>query len=314
MIIQSRYQNVRSGPGTDYAVIGQAVQGAQLRVIGRSPDSRWLVVDYRGQYGWVAAWIVETFGTHNLVPIIQPPVTPTPIATSIAVPTSPAVAREADIVIVSARPGRIALDQPSLIDVTVMNRGASAAGNFSIASAFQPGDNFASASLNGLGAGESAQVQLQTQINGEPGSQAVVIVADLNNQVWEGAAGEANNEDFVFHYFADSPVYHESSTTIAGHSVDLEGFGGGIVDIGWSDGVLRTLNNARLVSISDYDRYESIGFGDIDVARAYSQAIPQDQALYKTFGVVTSEGRRGVLYFYELSPEGWARIRRRIYR
>ncbi len=314
LIIQSRYQNVRSGPGTDYAVIGQAVQGAQLRVIGRSQDSRWLVVDYRGQYGWVAAWIVETFGTHNLVPIVQPPLTPTPIATSIPAPTSPAAAWEADIVIVSARPGRIAVDQPSLIDVTVMNRGATAAGNFSIASAFQPGDNYASASLNGLGAGESAQIQLQAQIHGEPGAQAVVIVADLNNQIWEGTAGEANNEDYVFHYYADSPVFHEASTTIAGHSVDLEGFGGGIVDISWSDRILRTLNNARLVWISDYDRYADIGFGDIDVARAFSQALPLEQALHKTFGVVTSEGRRGVLHFYELSPEGWARIRYRIYR
>ena len=313
LVVQSRYQNVRSGPGTGYVVIGQVVQGAQLRVLGRSPDHNWLVIDYRGQYGWLAAYLVETFGTQNLIPIIQPPASPTPIATSTAAPTSPAAPWEADIVITSARPGRISLGQPSSIDVTVLNRGTNAAGFFSIASSFQPGNVFASASLNGLGAGESTQVQLPVLIQGEPGSHAVVIVADLNNQVWEGA-GEANNEDFVFHYDVDQPVYHESSTTIAGHSLDLEGYGGGIVDLSWSDGVLRTLNNARLVAISNYDRFASISYADIDVARAYSQAIPLEQALYSTFGVVTSEGRRGVLYFYELSPEGWARIRYRIYR
>ncbi|GEM_PF-1383028 len=58
------------------------------------------------------------------------------------------------------------------------------------------------------------------------------------------------------------------------------------------------------------------GLRGVSLTREFDtpQAIPLDQALYKTFGVVTSEGRRGLLYFHELSPEGWARIRNRIYR
>ncbi len=307
LVVQSRYQNVRSGPGLEYDVIGQAIQGAQLRVLGRSPDNNWLVIDYRGQYGWLAAYLVETFGAQNLIPIIQPPMTPTPIATS--TPPAPSLA---DIIVVAVGPKRLPLNQPTSVDVTVMNRSASPAGYFSIAATFQPGSYYSSASVNGLSAGESKTVQLTAQISGAPGQNAVVIVADLNQQVWEGEAGEANNDSFIFHYIADRAVYYESSTTLSASAVDLEGFGG-IPDIGWQNGIFRTLNNAALVQISEYDRYQDISYGDIDAARAYGQTLSGDQALYKTFGIVTSEGRRGVVYFYERSPEGWLRLRYRIY-
>ena len=203
LIIQSRYQNIRSGPGTDYEVIGQVVQGARLRVIGRSEDGRWLVIDFRGQFGWVAAWIVETFGTHNLIPVLPAPRSATPVPPPSAPVNPPAPQNEADIVVVSASPPRITIGHASAVAVTVMNRGGSAAGFFSIASALQPGNAYASADIHGLGAGQSATVHLYATVNGAPGEQVVVIVADLNNNVWEGEAGEANNHSFVYRYVAE---------------------------------------------------------------------------------------------------------------
>lgn len=47
-----RIVNVRSGPGLDSTIIGQAVAGETVDVIGAAPD--WLYIKTRtGQYGWV---------------------------------------------------------------------------------------------------------------------------------------------------------------------------------------------------------------------------------------------------------------------
>ncbi len=72
--------NIRSGPGTEYAVIGILAQGTSAEVIGISPDSTWWVIRYpagpNGQ-GWVAAQFVTAENTEN-VPVIPPPPVPTP--------------------------------------------------------------------------------------------------------------------------------------------------------------------------------------------------------------------------------------------
>ncbi len=50
--ITERIVNVRSGPGLDSSIIGQAVAGQTVDVIGAAPD--WLYVRTgTGQYGWV---------------------------------------------------------------------------------------------------------------------------------------------------------------------------------------------------------------------------------------------------------------------
>lgn len=57
-----RIVNVRSGPGLDSAVIGQAVAGETVDVIGAAPE--WLYIRTRtGQYGWVMSqYTVESGG------------------------------------------------------------------------------------------------------------------------------------------------------------------------------------------------------------------------------------------------------------
>jgi uncharacterized protein YgiM (DUF1202 family) len=50
--ITERLVNLRSGPGLDTTIIGQAVAGQTVEVIGAAPD--WLYIRTRaGQYGWV---------------------------------------------------------------------------------------------------------------------------------------------------------------------------------------------------------------------------------------------------------------------
>ena len=60
--ITERIVNVRSGPGIDSAIIGQAVAGQTVDVIGAAPD--WLYIKTRaGQYGWVMSqYTVESGG------------------------------------------------------------------------------------------------------------------------------------------------------------------------------------------------------------------------------------------------------------
>ncbi len=60
--ITERIVNVRSGPGLDSAIIGQAVAGQNVDVIGAAPD--WLYIRTRaGQYGWVISqYTVESGG------------------------------------------------------------------------------------------------------------------------------------------------------------------------------------------------------------------------------------------------------------
>ena len=73
--------NVRSGPGTDYDVIGQGGPGARYRVIGRNLAGDWWEIDYDGQTGWVLG---ELVATHNAgeVAVVAEPATSTPIADS----------------------------------------------------------------------------------------------------------------------------------------------------------------------------------------------------------------------------------------
>ena len=52
--IRSARQNVRTGPGLEYDVLGQLVQGEQARVIGATLNFDWVVISYRGQNGWLA--------------------------------------------------------------------------------------------------------------------------------------------------------------------------------------------------------------------------------------------------------------------
>lgn len=73
LTILSDLQNVRSGPNLESDVIGQLPGGAQAEVIGATEDFSWLLIDFRGQWGWLAAFLVETVGSRDLVPIISSP-------------------------------------------------------------------------------------------------------------------------------------------------------------------------------------------------------------------------------------------------
>lgn len=80
--------NVRSGPGTNYPLIGTAPFGAEGAIIGMSADGRWWVTPIQGAangQGWVSVNYVQAFNAGN-VPVIPspPPPLPTPTPTAMA--------------------------------------------------------------------------------------------------------------------------------------------------------------------------------------------------------------------------------------
>lgn len=78
--------NLRSGPGTDYDLIGVLIAGQPAPALGRSPGGTWIQIHYPGgpdNKAWVFADLVRLNGvTRDKLPTVQPPPTPTLQATA----------------------------------------------------------------------------------------------------------------------------------------------------------------------------------------------------------------------------------------
>jgi heat shock protein HslJ len=85
--------NVRTGPGSEYPVIGVAPFGAEGEIVGRSADGQWWAASVPASpsgIGWVSAAYVDVSNTQN-VPVIAPPPpppTPTPAPTPTLAPAA----------------------------------------------------------------------------------------------------------------------------------------------------------------------------------------------------------------------------------
>jgi uncharacterized protein YraI len=88
------YVNVRTGPGTNYPVLGVASPGATGEVSGKSADGGWWQVKIPTQYtssglAWVSADYVITENTGS-VPVVEAPPAPPPVETAPPPPTTSA--------------------------------------------------------------------------------------------------------------------------------------------------------------------------------------------------------------------------------
>ena len=74
--------NVRSGPGTEYAVAGQIRRDETYQVVGRNANSSWWqICCLAGEAGWVASNLVRVNGPADAVAMVEatlPTVTPSP--------------------------------------------------------------------------------------------------------------------------------------------------------------------------------------------------------------------------------------------
>ncbi len=307
LVIQSNVQNVRSGPGLQFDVIGQLPRDTQVRVLGATPDYAWLVIDFQGQWGWLASYLVETFGNRELLPVIQPPASPTPAPTSTATPPP-----DPDLVVQHAQPSRIILDQPTTVSVTVFNQGLTAAGPFAIAASLQPGDRYTGLNSAGLDAGGQTTLHLSQTLSGATGPQSVIIVVDLNDQVPEGAAGEANNRAYAYNYIADRATLASGALTVGVGNIDLDGFGN--PDLSWNGNDLVALSGAGIYLLHNFGSIDHVHYDAIDTSLATLPSLPIDLLRGAVLGLRTADGHHAVLQPNNATQNGTITFDYRVYR
>ena len=79
--------NVRVGPGSEFGRLGFMNPGNVADLIGRTDDNEWLQIDFNGQRGWVAYFVVSVSGEVNDLPIVAVDLTPeTPVPTQTPTP------------------------------------------------------------------------------------------------------------------------------------------------------------------------------------------------------------------------------------
>ena len=88
IIVKTNASNVRSGPGTNNAVIGTAAAGTEGKAIARNAESTWVQVEINGLSGWMAEYLLDVVGGVAALPVagappveppVDPPVDPPPV-------------------------------------------------------------------------------------------------------------------------------------------------------------------------------------------------------------------------------------------
>lgn len=123
-------------------------------------------------------------------------VSPVPTSTNSPILMIPGI----DIIVVDVSPDTISRNEITDIRVTVLNQGREPAGKFTVAATFLPDSVYSGVTVQGLESGQMKTVNLQATLNGELGIYSVIIVADLNNEVFEGSDGEKNNVQYLYTY------------------------------------------------------------------------------------------------------------------
>lgn len=88
----SQGMNVRSGPGTNYQILGAAQPGDRFVIKGKDPTGAWWQVDYNGRDGWVFGQLVSAQNTGAVAVAENIPAPPPPTATPVPQPTQPPAA------------------------------------------------------------------------------------------------------------------------------------------------------------------------------------------------------------------------------
>ncbi|GAB4547908.1 MAG: hypothetical protein OHK0023_09970 [Anaerolineae bacterium] len=191
LTVTNDFVNIRSGPGTNYEPpLGRLPRNSRVRLLGANNNYTWFTFNFNGQLAWITSdpSLVSIFGNVRTLPVVPAPPTPTPIAS----PT-PIGPQEPDIVVVSAFLSASPLKQntPFSVTVTLRNQGVNNAGSFAVAASFQ--NVFGAVIVPGLGAGQQITVVINYPGVPNVGTFQDAVVVDLNKEVNEGVAGEANN-------------------------------------------------------------------------------------------------------------------------
>ena len=99
MVTANTNANVRSGPSTDYGVVGNLPTGATAPLAGRNDTGAWWYIQFAGGYGGYA-WVAGSVTTASCIPpalqVVAAPPLPTPVPVTNA-PPAPAAAGKPDL-------------------------------------------------------------------------------------------------------------------------------------------------------------------------------------------------------------------------
>jgi len=290
--VLSQVLNVRTGPGTNYDVLGQLQEGEVVRLIGANLDFSWAVIQFRGVQGWVstAGTLLDVVGDRRSLPFVTPPPTPTPGPTSTPAPT--ATLSTPDLLITSVSPTTLIWNGSTTVNVTVLNGGGGQSGAFTIAGGFEPGPVVSSLNVPspGLAAGQSAVYALSVSLTGATGFYNAPITVDFLGQVSEGS-GEGNNT-YTLTYKLDHPVTFQGSINIAnGGGFNLDGVGGN--DITYNGGAISVTCGACIVSLTSQGLNFESAHHDIVASTVNASAIGVSAGMI--VGVKTDGGKFAVL-------------------
>jgi hypothetical protein len=71
--------NLRSGPSTDYTIIGYLLMGTEVKILGRNNAGNWFFIDSGSQQGWISGIAFQTTPVvMPTLPILTPSPSPTP--------------------------------------------------------------------------------------------------------------------------------------------------------------------------------------------------------------------------------------------
>ncbi|MEM6527615.1 MAG: CARDB domain-containing protein, partial [Chloroflexota bacterium] len=299
--IISEVQNVRSGPSTNFETLGQLEQDETIEVIGANTALTWLVIEFRGQQGWVANLdtLNEVIGDTNTLPIVTPPATPTPPPLPTPLPVT-----EPDIIIQSAQisPNPANSSETFTLTVTVANSGGSSSGPFTVNTTLPPDNLFLSASVGGLAPGQSTTVNLQGTLTGT-GNFSAIIFADANNEVAEGA-GENNNSTFNFSYQVTGSGEADSGSG-SGDNVQIEDGNTFTLNletnirIRWTGDVFQAVDS-QIGEISG--TFSDIDEDDITSSNANTNEIDPDEG--DLIVILADDGDKAVIRVEELQDDG----------
>ncbi|MCS6772959.1 MAG: SH3 domain-containing protein [Thermoflexales bacterium] len=88
LVVTNEFANVRSGPSTAFAQVGQLQRDQRALVTGRSADGRWWRIRLSDdKEGWVFADLVQANAVAQTAPVIALPPTATPAAVALVQPT-----------------------------------------------------------------------------------------------------------------------------------------------------------------------------------------------------------------------------------
>ena len=165
--------------------------------------------------------------------------------------------------------------------------------------------------MPGLGGGQQATVGLAQTLSGATGPYSVIIVADLNQEVYEGPFGEANNRVYEHRYTADRQVARSDSWR--GGPGGLDATGDGAVDLLWTGSDLVALNGALMV-LPGFQHIDQAHYDAIRRDMATSGAVHVDRLPNAVIGFFTGSGARGVLQVREAARNGIIALDYRVYR